>query len=388
MVLMIYVNVRLSLIMAKIRRRKSADEKKMSVFNKIILTLNIIAALLLLLSYMAPSTDPRDNSIVAVLGFGYLALLFVNIIFVVYWAVVLKGYYTLISAICILLGIGMLLDNFALHFNNRIPKEKFEPNIRLMQYNVHEFEDRSKTHPIQNDITSLVELYQPDIISFEEYKSKALENGAIAGAIKKALKTNYFYFEPFSINNKDTTGNAIFSKYPIINKGRIPSPKMLGTRSLFADIKYGDKIIRVYSIHLAAVHIQENQKRELLKGNGYLDNTSFLKNMLSSAFVARSFQVSLIKKHISNCPYPVIIMGDFNDTPNSFAVNEIGIGLKNAFNEKGSGFETTYYSKLPLHIDYIFTSPQFDIINYEAFDNELSDHKPLISDIKRGKLIH
>jgi endonuclease/exonuclease/phosphatase family metal-dependent hydrolase len=107
-----------------------------------------------------------------------------------------------------------------------------------------------------------------------------------------------------------------------------------------------------------------------------------VQNALTNAFIARSFQVALIKRQMEKCPYPYLIAGDFNDTPNSFSVNELGDGLKNAFMEKGSGFETTYYSTYPLHIDHLFVSSQFDILSYQSIDKKISDHKPIIADLK------
>jgi len=57
---------------------------------------------------------------------------------------------------------------------------------------------------------------------------------------------------------------------------------------------------------------------------------------LISAFIVRSYQVNLIEQDIAKCSYPYIIAGDFNDTPNSYAVNELSNEMKNAFIEQGA----------------------------------------------------
>ena len=41
---------------------------------------------------------------------------------------------------------------------------------------------------------------------------------------------------------------------------------------------------------------------------------------------------------MNHSPYPIIVCGDFNDVPVSYAYETIGAGLQNAFVEKGSEF--------------------------------------------------
>jgi len=90
----------------------------------------------------------------------------------------------------------------------------------------------------------------------------------------------------------------------------------------------------------------------------------------------------LVKDNSLHCPYPYIVSGDFNDTPSSFAVNQMAKGLKNVYREKGSGFGRTYNGDFPnFQIDYIMTSPQFDIEDYQIIEKKLSDHYPVRSDV-------
>lgn len=365
------------------RRKKKKAGKSLTILDKVVLIGNCICALCLLLSYLAPSTDPRDYTFIAILGFGYLPLLLANVFLAIYWAIRKKLYF-LISILSILIGFNTILSHFQFNTNSATNKKNAKGTIRMMAYNVRNFKgiDRFEELPIQNEIFKIIKDEQPDIINFEEFNTKVADKGSITDSLKSILKSGYYFFKPFKISPGDSTGNAIFSKYPIIDTGSIPSPAILYTRTIFADIKYDNKTIRVYCIHLAAVTIKNEEKSKYLNGSISIGSSSFIGNKLASAFVARSLQVSRIKRHMEQCPYPYIVAGDFNDTPNSFSVNEIGDGLKNAFQEKGSGWESTYYSFYPLHIDHIFVSPQFDILNYEAIDKKLSDHKPIISDLK------
>ena len=75
---------------------------------------------------------------------------------------------------------------------------------------------------------------------------------------------------------------------------------------------------------------------------------------LKSAFVLRAEQAQIIANYIKDSPYPVIVMGDFNDTPQSYAYRKIRKGIHDAFRLAGGGFGNTYSGDLPsFRIDFI-----------------------------------
>ena len=61
----------------------------------------------------------------------------------------------------------------------------------------------------------------------------------------------------------------------------------------------------------------------------------------------RSIQTQTILEAIEDSPYPVIVLGDFNDTPQSFTYQQLKEGRKDAFVEKGSVWGATYLKPLP-----------------------------------------
>jgi endonuclease/exonuclease/phosphatase family metal-dependent hydrolase len=86
---------------------------------------------------------------------------------------------------------------------------------------------------------------------------------------------------------------------------------------------------------------------------------------------------------LNNSPYPVIVCGDFNDVPVSFAYETIGDGLQNAFVAKGSGISRTFSSISPtLRIDNIFTDKKFKVTQFTRIKNTLSDHFPIVADMR------
>jgi endonuclease/exonuclease/phosphatase family metal-dependent hydrolase len=96
----------------------------------------------------------------------------------------------------------------------------------------------------------------------------------------------------------------------------------------------------------------------------------------------RKIQSDRIREAIDQSPYPVIVCGDFNDVPNSYAYGTIGKGLKNAFVERGAGIGRTFYGISPtLRIDNIFADARCNIVQYVRIRKELSDHFPIIADL-------
>ncbi|HET8829722.1 MAG TPA: endonuclease/exonuclease/phosphatase family protein, partial [Pelobium sp.] len=99
---------------------------------------------------------------------------------------------------------------------------------------------------------------------------------------------------------------------------------------------------------------------------------------LKIAFEKRSREVKILKQHIAECKTPFVVMGDFNDTPASYTLAQMSKGLKNAFQEKGSGLAKTYNGAFPnFQIDYVLASPEFCVETYKIVKKDYSDHYPI-----------
>jgi endonuclease/exonuclease/phosphatase family metal-dependent hydrolase len=101
-----------------------------------------------------------------------------------------------------------------------------------------------------------------------------------------------------------------------------------------------------------------------------------------NGFLKRRRQSERLKQSVNQSPYPVIVCADLNDVPNSYAYNTIGKGMKNAFEQKGTGIGRTFHGISPtLRIDHIFTDQRFDVEQYLRIKKKLSDHYPIIVDL-------
>jgi len=86
--------------------------------------------------------------------------------------------------------------------------------------------------------------------------------------------------------------------------------------------------------------------------------------------------------HYKKSPYPVILAGDFNDTPESYIYNQITRDFKDAFVESAGGLGYSYAGAIPmLRIDFTFIDPSFTALNHRVVHKKYSDHYPIISTI-------
>jgi endonuclease/exonuclease/phosphatase family metal-dependent hydrolase len=361
-----------------------AKNKKLNTFEKAVLVINYLLAFALLVCYLAPYVNPASFWPIAFFGMAYIPILCANAVCLVFWMIRLQ-WLALISAICILVGSGLMVRNIGFR-KQTFETGKSSPNlIRVMTYNVYCFLNESATiyGSTNASVLQIIKDKQPDVINMQEYFVHNSDKGSAARAIKAAMHAEYFWFKPIKITIYDTTGLAIFSRYPIINHDTIPTVNRIETEGIFVDVKRGENIFRIYCVHLQSTHFSRTENAYLANGKPNLHESKQIGGKLKLAFIKRGQQVKALKQLLDACPYPYLITGDFNDTPLSFAVSYLQKGLKNAFREKGFGLGVTYYGEYPgFQLDYIMVSRQFDVTNYKIIRERLSDHYPVMSDVE------
>ena len=272
--------------------------------------------------------------------------------------------------------------------------QKQRADIRVMSWNVEHFDIlEHKKHPeVKKEMISLINQYQPDIACFQEMVGSDSVPSAInyiPDFMKRMNMADYHYSYNYKIDfdNDHHFGIITFSKYPIVNKQTVSYPPH-DYNSIFQyiDILKGTDTFRIFNIHLQSLKFSDKNLQYIddptLKDEADIENSKNIVSKFKKGFLKREIQSNRIKEEMNKSPYPVIVCGDFNDVPNSYAYNRIGKGLKNAFAEKGTGIGRTFYSISPtLRIDNIFADDRFTINQFIRIKKKLSDHFPLIADL-------
>lgn len=344
--------------------------KDLSWFNKLMFLLNIVLAITTFVAYILPFLTPKLFPLLSVFTLFMPVFFVFNTLFFVYWAFQFKKR-MILSGLVLLMGITFINKFYKFSANECTEEERdftvMSYNVRL--FNVFKWLDRDD---VPETILTFINEKNPDILSIQEYSNSA-------NIDLKVYKHKYITIE----GNQIKTAQAIFSKFPIINQGNILFPNSNNNNAIYVDIKRGKDIIRVYNIHLESVKITSDVTEIDQKNIDAFNKGKSQKlfKRISAAFKQQQLQAEIIKEHKKNCPYPIIICGDMNNSAFSYVYRNIKGKLKDSFEEAGKGFGATYkFRYYPARIDYIFVDEDMKVKKFEVFsDFENSDHFPIMA---------
>lgn len=366
--------------MAK-RAKKTAGQKWGL---RLTVAVNIILAIALLVSYLAPYVSPQKAWLPAILGLFYPLLFVLNLLFFVWWIIKWRIYF-LISLLSLLLGFNIFLSHVA--FNGEKPVGSYKGSLKVLSYNVRLFDQHmsgGKDLFTRNAIFDLVKSENAGVICFQEFFHGNDKYFPTLGPfIEFQDAKNYHVDYIKEVDGRKHYGLATFSKYPIVGKGDIHFSDARSNSGIFTDILFHGDTIRIYNFHLESVRFSRSDYKYVTEvidpsAPAYSSSSRIILGKLRNAFGKRAAQAHVIAEHVSSSPYPVILCGDFNDTPASYAYHLISKPLKDAFLETGSGVGATYAGSIPLlRIDYILHSDQLEPFRFSRIPSSYSDHYPV-----------
>ncbi len=354
------------------------------ILYKILLVVNIIFAFSLLLSYLAVRISPVDFALPAFFGLAYPYLLLINILIVIIWAMLLR-FEALISVVVIAIGFN--------HFSNYIkltkPSENKSDTFKILSYNVRLFNFFENNRGITSEkrVIAFIKAQKPDIICLQEF--------FISGypAVEEALMIDalggryYSHMKLIGSGKSRFYGIVTFSKFPIVGKGEIVHPGS-SSLSIYTDVLIKNDTFRIYNNHLQSFRLHSLERsfiEELMVSDDKqtINEVKSLSVSLKKGFVKRAQQAQKVKDNINRSPFPVIVAGDFNDTPVSYVYTKIRKGLNDSFVNSGYGAGFTYIGNYPRNrIDYILYNNTIANSYFEILKVRYSDHYPIVAYFK------
>ena len=354
------------------------------ILYKILLAVNIVFAFTLLLSYLAVVISPEDFALPAFFGLAYPYLLLINIILVVIWAMLLR-FEAFISVVVIVIGFT--------HFFNYIkltkPTGDKSNTFKVLSYNVRLFNYFENNHGFTSEkkIFQFLKSKKPDIICLQEFF--LLGNPKVEEALMIAdLGGDYYSHMKIIGSGKNRYyGIVTFSRFPIVSKGEIIHHGS-SSLSIYTDVRIKNDTFRIYNNHLQSFRLRSLERSFIEELTEPADKETItevktLSISLKKGFVKRALQAQVVKEHISKSPFPVMVVGDFNDTPVSYAYRKIRKRLNDSFVNSGYGAGFSYRGNYPPNrIDYILYDNALVNSYFEIIKVKYSDHYPIISYFK------
>ena len=349
----------------------------------LLVILTVGALCLLVFAYLTPFIHPSTIPLLPLVGLGYWIIISSVLILLAIWTV-LKSKWALIILTVILIGGKLHFRTFSLGSDE---ENENGTELRVMSYNVRLFDlyniTRSNSYKTRDKIFKYLQERDPDIACFQEfYHQDKPSNFVTRDTIKKILSTVDIHERyAFKVAGHQNFGIAIFSKYPIIEKGNVafPSDHPSFNYCIYADIVKNKDTFRIYNAHLQSIKLQKDDYALFDENNTtsaeQSSNVFRLIQKINLAYPVRAEQAEIIMDHIAESPFPVIVCGDFNDTPLSYCYNQFSARLTDAFRNTSKGIGGTYAGKIPVgRIDYIFHSTKIGSKEFIIQKEKLSDH--------------
>ncbi|MCS7037352.1 MAG: endonuclease/exonuclease/phosphatase family protein [Saprospiraceae bacterium] len=331
-----------------------------------------VVILLTFLSYLSPFVSPALFRWLAFFGTAFPWLLLANVLLLSGWAFRLHRY-ALYHVGMLVLGWNHLTAFIGLNpGRHEAPAEALvvgSHNVGGLFRGIH-LEPEEWEGLAANYVRFWQEQGSPDVLCVQETARKFF------------LKLGPRMGLPH-ISELGRSGTAILSRYPVLRGGPLPFEEEENT-SMWADLQVGQRVVRVYNVHLQSNRVTRDTERIVKEAP--IDRKDTWKDVghvvrkVGGATAVRARQAKILRDLIAASPHPVIVCGDFNDTPTSYVYDQVSDGLKDTFRERGFGLGTTFAGAIPfLRIDYILCDPAFKVYRCRVPRNDISDHYPVIA---------
>lgn len=185
----------------------------------------------------------------------------------------------------------------------------------------------------------------------------------------------------------------VLSKYPIVfeNGYNYINGDFDKKRYTFYKLNINGHRLTLINVHLLSFMLTP-QERDVVTNirsvetakESYRELKGDIREKLSAGFKKRKKDVQILRETIDRIKGPMIICGDFNDVPESYAYRLLkGEDLRDAYVETGFGPMITYNKHaFWFHLDQVFYRGDLKALSVKKGDTKVSDHFPLMTEFE------
>ena len=347
--------------------------------------LMIVAAGLLMLSYISIVADPAKAWFFSIFGLLFFPFVLLNLMLLV-WAAVRRSRLLIIPLLAILPS--LLFVGRYVRFGNSEARdaetaETPSESLRLLTYNVDRFayrKDRMARDECADSVFAYLRRQNADIICLQEYVTDT--PSSLISFV--ASRMPGYHIEYYMLKRGGSyCGNVTLSRFPALAKGKVLFEDS-SNLTLYSDYAAGRRCFRVYNCHFESYAISISNIWKSVTGDR--ETWQKTENKYRKSIVRRPKQVSDVLAHIEESPVEALVCGDFNDNPMSYTYHRISHDLKDTFVEAGRGFGASYSAFWPmLRIDYVFIPEEWHATAHRIGRIKFSDHYPVVTDLVAGQ---
>jgi len=357
-----------------------------SIVINVITGASITTSVLMVLVGYSDRVNPADHPVIGCVGMVFPFFLVVNAAFLFAW-ILIRWRRAWIPLAGFLLAYAPMRTYIPLHAKGTPPPGC----IKVLSYNVAGYGGNYKYEQALDTIMGYLKRQNADIVCFQEDMSTKFNP-------VERLPELYPYNDTVHITAPDyPTINAlgVHSRFPILRHERIEyQSKTNGSVAFY--LLVGNDTVIVVNNHLESTHLSSEDRadyQDMLRGN--MDGTTAeaqtrkLLGKLGDAMAKRAPQADavhyFIKMHQHR--YPIIVCGDFNDTPISYVRHTIAKGITDCYVETGMGPGISFNTKgFSFRIDQMMCSEHFTPYNCTVDSKvDISDHYPIYCWLKLEK---
>ena len=343
---------------------------------------NVATILLMLLAGFSDRVNPASHPYLSVMGMTFPIFLVVNLLFLFFWLTVKwkKAWIPIVGFAAAYMPITLFMP---VNLRQDVP----EGAIKLISYNVCTYGGNYKYDQGFDTVYSYLKRQNADIVCLQE------DVDTWRRFVMQRYAKIYPYNDTTILHQNALTFNGvgIHTRFPIIRKERIwYESNTNGSVAYYLQTDH-DTLL-VINNHLEGTHLSDEERdnyKRLLRGKMERDTAKaesmFLIDKLGRNNARRAPQADAVHRYIeAHRQYPIIVCGDFNDTPISYARRTIAQGLTDCFKETGRGLGLSFNQKgFYFRIDHILCSSDFQPYNCQVDDKmDASDHYPVVCYLK------
>ncbi len=357
-----------------------------TIIYRLLMVANLVSAMGMVGTGYAYLVDPVKFPLIATADMLFPVFALVNFLFLLLWLLLDRK-----SSLLSLLTFVVCYSPMKTYMGINMPSDVPSGAIKVMSYNVCNFSGMQDeaSEDAKSKLVDFLVNSDCDILCLQESPESALDDSC-----KKRLNDKYPYSQ-YSIKGQNRNSIAIYSKYKILSSDTIAYESEGNLSAAYVlDMPAGKTL--VVNNHLETSHLSlddRNNFKNIVTGDANRDSIGHeSKNIVSTltkSSLIRNAQVKAVSEYISqHSDMPVILCGDFNDTPTSFNHSVMNRNLTDCYIATGIGPGWSYcHSGLRVRIDNIMCSSHSEPYGCKVLSNVYySDHYPIVCWLKsKGK---